>query len=438
MDVDSSTRTGYRGIRGVLWDGEVARSWHRFRVIASLVSLVAGLLLAAWWGWPGGLATAALALIPLVDGLISLRSRRPGTVHSIAIDTTAIGLAMVVVGLEPAAVGAPFLYMVLVATLFLPARRALLGAGYAAVWSAVAFAPIELVVMPESASPGLITGIAYGIFSSHIVALLAVLARSVERSAIARSDALERLERAAESKDRFLASISHEIRTPLTSVVGFANLLSESELPPQIADMVSVVAREAHEVEYIVEDLLVAARADLGTISLAADRTDLKTTAASAMIGLGMRVKVQSLASGDVAALADETRVRQILRVLLTNAFRYGGPDVAVTVGASADLVRLAVSDDGPGVPSGDVDRIFDPYHRAHDIAGQPEAMGLGLYVARHLAHLMGGDLIHRREFERTTFILSLPRFVGPDAGHPVGVADGGAVHFRRNRAAIG
>lgn len=437
MDVVSSTRTGYRGTSGVLWDEQVARSWHRFRVIASSVSLVAGLLLASAWGWTGGLATAALAVIPLIDGMYFLRSGRPGTAHSIAIDTTAIGLAMVIVCLEPAAVGAPFLYMVLVATLFLPAKRALLGVGYAALWSAAAFAHFEVLSMPEVASTSVITGIAYGIFASHIVALLAVLARSVERSAIARSEAVDRLQRSAESKDRFLASISHEIRTPLTSVVGFANLLEERALPEDVADMVSVVCREAQEVEHIVEDLLVAARADLGTINLAVDRTELVAAAEAALSGLGLEMKVRTLAAEEVAAYADPTRVRQIMRVLLTNAVRYGGPDVAVTIAGSGGIARISVSDNGPGIPAADVGLIFDPYHRAHATIGQPEAMGLGLYIARHLAQLMGGDLVHLREFGRTVFLLTLPLHDGAEANSALRPLGDSGIHFDRKRSAV-
>lgn len=439
MNRQDNSATAYRGAEGVLWDGRVSASWHTFRIVASFVSMIAGITLGALWNWWGGVFTAGLALIPIADALMTLRSGRTHPFRSIFLDTTVIGAAMVIVCLEPVAVGAPFLYMVLIATLFLPLREALLGVAYAAAWSALTMLGVAAVAMPAMVSTVIINAIAYVIFGGHIVALLAVIARALESSATARTKALHELQEAAKSKDQFLASISHEIRTPLTSVVGFSNLLTEHRLDDEAAEMAELISQEAHEVEYIVEDLLVAARADLGTIALQVAPTDVHD-AVRASVAVLTEGTPQVLTDGaQHIAVADASRVRQILRVLLTNALRYGGPDVAVSLSSEPDSVSIAVSDNGVGIPPCDVDRIFAPYHRAHSAGGQPQAIGLGLYVARYLAQLMGGDLIHVRSADRTAFVLTLPQHVAsPDRDEPDRSGGAGKEHpSKRAEAAV-
>jgi signal transduction histidine kinase len=108
-------------------------------------------------------------------------------------------------------------------------------------------------------------------------------------------------------------------------------------------------------------------------------------------------------------ALCDPARLRQVLRNLLTNAERYGGPNVAVVVDTEGDdSVVVDVVDDGPGIPPHDWDRIFEPYQRAHEAPGQPDSVGVGLAISRQLATLMGGTLDYRYD-GRSVFRLRLP-----------------------------
>jgi len=110
------------------------------------------------------------------------------------------------------------------------------------------------------------------------------------------------------------------------------------------------------------------------------------------------------------AAIGDPGRVRQIVRNLITNAGRYGGDRIQIRLGTRDERVVLDVADNGPGVPSSEEERIFEPYYRAHQSAGtQPAALGIGLSVARHLARLMEGDLSYRREAGWSVFSLALP-----------------------------
>jgi signal transduction histidine kinase len=108
-------------------------------------------------------------------------------------------------------------------------------------------------------------------------------------------------------------------------------------------------------------------------------------------------------------ALGDPSRVRQILRNMVTNASRYGGEEVEVRLGSIDGYVTVGVADNGHGVAPEDQEQIFTPYYRAHSSESQPAALGIGLSVARQLARLMHGDLIYRRQDGWTVFELQLP-----------------------------
>jgi signal transduction histidine kinase len=108
---------------------------------------------------------------------------------------------------------------------------------------------------------------------------------------------------------------------------------------------------------------------------------------------------------------ADPIRVRQIIRNLITNALRYGGPNIEVVMSSTAGARIIEVIDDGEGIPEADRERIFVAYERAHHTEGQPGSVGLGLTVSRTLADLMGGSLTYRFD-GRSHFRLELSRDV--------------------------
>lgn len=156
-----------------------------------------------------------------------------------------------------------------------------------------------------------------------------------------------------------------------------------------------LIADQSREVANIIEDLLVAARADTGTLDINLGVVDLRDLVGIELVGGGF---AESLRQGNLTiemleapAWGDTTRVRQIIRNLLTNALRYGGDRVRVSSGVSEGIARIGVADSGIGIPIQDQDRIFEPYQRAHDRPTQPGSVGLGLTVARQLARLMAG-----------------------------------------------
>jgi len=220
----------------------------------------------------------------------------------------------------------------------------------------------------------------------------------------ARNEAMAELMRA---KDQFIANVSHELRTPLTAVVGLTSeLVAEQTMgQEERVELLKLVSSQASEMANIVEDLLVAARSQMGTVAVQLQEVDLVVELRSTIDGLGITLDVPERVPPKV--MADPRRVRQILRNLLTNAIRYGGPHRRVVTGTLFDRVWLEVRDDGEGIPSDDAERIFEPYVTGN--AGVQGSVGLGLAVARQLAELMEGSLRYARTGGESIFRLELP-----------------------------
>lgn len=222
------------------------------------------------------------------------------------------------------------------------------------------------------------------------------------------SDAYRKMQAALHSQAEMVAAVSHEVRTPLTAVVGIARELEDGwqTLSDEIRrELVGLVSEQAIEMTAIVEDLLTAAKAQQGQLVFEAAVADLTEIASSVMGQLRLGSPVQ----GRAIAWADPGRARQVIRNLVVNAARYGGPAVEVNAGTNGSTVWLEVSDDGKGVPPDQVKTLFNAY-AVHN--NRVDSHGLGLSLSRKLAVLMGGDLTYSRANDRTVFRLSLPKAV--------------------------
>jgi signal transduction histidine kinase len=236
-------------------------------------------------------------------------------------------------------------------------------------------------------------------------------------AAVGRAAAAERLEELVRSKDEFVASISHELRTPLTVVAGMTDELNDhwqEFAPAEVDDLLGHIVDESRDMRDLIEDLLVAARADMGRVSVTLESVEVREAVDSVVSGLTARESQELTVGGaGVRAEADPVRLRQIIRNLISNAIRYGGDHIDVGIARENGHVHVTVEDDGSGIAEGQWEQVFEPYARAHDTAEQPNSVGLGLTVSRKLAQLMGGDLEYRYE-DRSVFDLTLPATAGP------------------------
>jgi signal transduction histidine kinase len=228
-----------------------------------------------------------------------------------------------------------------------------------------------------------------------------------------REIARERLEQVIRAKDDFLASVSHEMRTPLTAVMGFGQILQDeagSLSDAERSELLETIVRQAADLTNIVNDLLVAARYDTGTLHITLVPVTLRAQAAQALEAFEQEHVSHVALTGDyLRAVGDPHRVRQIIRNLISNALRYGGDDIRIEVTSDADTAKAIVCDNGSPIPMEDRERIFKQYQRAHDENGVAESLGLGLAISRQLARQMDGDLTYRHEGGESIFELTLP-----------------------------
>jgi len=210
------------------------------------------------------------------------------------------------------------------------------------------------------------------------------------------------------SKDRLIASVSHELRTPLTGVIGLISVVRETSaelLDPESMSLLDLVVEQGTELSNIIEDLLTHARAEAGTLHI--DPVEFDMTGEVIIVAASHDIPPPE-PSVDVMAVGDPLRARQILRNLITNASRYGGSNISLHIEATPETVYVSVMDDGSGIPSDQVEAIFEPYQSAEAKAA-PGSVGLGLAVSRSMARMMNGDVTYDRHDGRTRFTLSLP-----------------------------
>ncbi|NIA24582.1 MAG: GAF domain-containing protein [Gammaproteobacteria bacterium] len=211
----------------------------------------------------------------------------------------------------------------------------------------------------------------------------------------------------------FVTSTAHHLRTPLTSVVGFVELLRTNweQIPDVVREeWIDQVSQGSCELSNIIEDLVVAARADLGLLRARPEVIDIQAEAQRVLKAFPTTAagRITLEVPQTVHALADPAYFRQIMRALISNALKYGGEQIRIQI-VGDGTVRVAIRDDGSGVPEARRQTIFEPSSRGHHIQGQPESMGLGLPVARTLAQLMSGTLTYRHEHGWSIFELALP-----------------------------
>jgi two-component system, sensor histidine kinase LadS len=211
------------------------------------------------------------------------------------------------------------------------------------------------------------------------------------------------------SRDEFIATVSHELRNPISVVLGLSEEMKEdydSFSEDERKRMIELIARESEEAAWLIEDLLVAYDDNRRDLSLDIQRFPIlpEITRAAGISGDPIAVA----GSDEAAVLADPGRTRQILRNLISNARRYGGPVIRVEVAATVDAVQIDVCDSGAPLDDAVIDLIFEPFAQEGRIA-HSNSVGLGLSVSRKLARMMGGDVTYTYEAGWSCFRLVLP-----------------------------
>lgn len=211
----------------------------------------------------------------------------------------------------------------------------------------------------------------------------------------------ERAREAAAQTSRFVSEVSHELRIPLTSILGFAELLTEDWdwlVEEDRRRYVDIIERNARHLLHVVSDLLNLAKADAGMLEVSVGAVEAREVVEAAIASLRPRAAAQGVAlalrvEGPTVARADWGRLRQVVLNLLDNAIKYSPPGgrVEVRLRGGPNRVVLEVADQGPGIPPERQDRLFLPFSRLHPGGRQLPGAGLGLALVRRLVDLMGG-----------------------------------------------
>jgi signal transduction histidine kinase len=261
-------------------------------------------------------------------------------------------------------------------------------------------------------------------FSAEEVEFVTLLGRLIAtavqniRAFEAERATVEELRRLSALRADFVSMVSHELRSPMAAVIGSARTLQQRwrELRPEQREaFLAVIGDETARLANLIEDVLHTSRIEAGTFSYRFATVDLARL-------VGDSVSAAELAQDEVRVSAeirpgvsqirgDGERLRQLFDNLVSNAVKFSrtGQEVRVTLNGDNGVVRVAVRDDGPGIPVEHQGLIFEKFGRAAAGHAKP-GTGLGLFIARSIAEAHGGSLEVQSVVGRgTTFTVTLP-----------------------------
>jgi len=219
------------------------------------------------------------------------------------------------------------------------------------------------------------------------------------------------------SRKAFLSTASHELRTPLATLQATLELLREGAVDGRLdasatAAQADVALRQTYRLTALATDLLDLSRID-GAAPLRREPLELLELTSGVAREFGARMNGRKLdVDGDeVIVAADPLATARIVRILLENARAHGAGDIHVMVMPDGSRARVTVRDEGTGVSPGEMERLFVRFARGESARDRPGA-GLGLPIARGLAHGMEGEVTH---VGGSAFVVTLPRWIPTD-----------------------
>jgi signal transduction histidine kinase len=256
-------------------------------------------------------------------------------------------------------------------------------------------------------------------FMGTIAALLAGIVEKGRMQAEAEAQ-LDRLSQLDAARAELLAVVTHELRTPLAVVRAYVDLLADAAAANVDGPGGMVVENwrasatdQVTRLDRLVDSILASVRGE-GLTGLRREPFDIvgavdKTVGTLALL-LRTRAVRWTPPGGPMVARGDEARFRQVLEHLLDNEAKYAPPEQAVSLGIerTPDEIQVYITDDGPGVPFGDWEAVFEPYVRVDQ--ARSRGSGIGLFAARRLMEAMGGRVwIEKNGFGGSRFLVALP-----------------------------
>ena len=247
--------------------------------------------------------------------------------------------------------------------------------------------------------------------------------REAEQKALFDATRLAEVEAANRAKSEFLAAMSHELRTPLNAIGGYAELLKmgvRGDVNEAQAEDLERIIRSQRHLLGIINDLLNFSRIEAGKIEYAVESVDLREVIQSVALMVNPLAVTKSISlqaeacAEDTIAIADRSKVEQVVINLASNAVSYteSGGSITLSCGADKESVWARVKDNGIGIPADKLEAIFEPFVQVgRTLSTGHHGTGLGLAISRDLARGMKGDLkVESSPGEGSSFTLVLPR----------------------------
>jgi two-component system sensor histidine kinase KdpD len=316
------------------------------------------------------------------------------------------------------------------------------GAASTTVWHTIAASGAEPPTTPGSADtlvpvePDAVLALRGRVLDAadrHVLsAFTAQATAALERTRLAESAAqAAALQAADKMRTALLAAVSHDLRAPLSAARAAVSTLADPELtlaPADHAELLEIADQSLARLTRLVEDLLDMSRLRAGALSPRLTPIDVRDVLAPALEslpegGTDARVHVEPPTpdTPPILALADGPLLERVLANLLANAIKHTDSPVTVSLEADADVVRVRVTDRGPGIPASARDLVFRPFQRLGD-RDNTAGVGLGLALARGLTESMGGTLTpEQTPGGGLTMVVALPaaREAGSDSQPP-------------------
>jgi two-component system sensor histidine kinase MtrB len=236
------------------------------------------------------------------------------------------------------------------------------------------------------------------------------LAEAFNQMAASLEHQIGALVEAHDRERRFVADVSHELRTPLTALVNEAAMLEHrlDDLPDTDRRVGEMLVSDVGRLRTLVEDLLEVSRLDAEGVTLEQSEIDLSRFLAAVVADRHPDARLQVDDAGR-RLRTDRRSFERIVGNLLDNALNHApGAPVLVEAHVDGGVLTVRVTDDGPGVPTAELDHLFDRFYKTD--ASRQGGSGLGLAIARQHARHLGGDLTVRPGRERgLVFEIRLP-----------------------------